>query len=161
MKKIVYVFTLMFAMVLMNTSCTKPNENNQNSTEIQAGDLIGSWYSHSLLFNSVIYSTNDEYVGLELQYNYVTIDFKDVKADKTLTLHSDYSYNGDVNTSTDFDVTNGIITINGSLKFEIQPETDIALGKLVIKFVSPQTATGSKSKNPIGGIYTLTHVSTN
>jgi hypothetical protein len=168
MKKLAYISTIFIALALMSFSCTKPNNDPIAPTEIQAGDLVGSWYTQSMTFNGTTY-TNVNYNTLVAQkYNYVTIDLKNVKEiDKTLTLHSDFNFNNSqLNVPlTDFDLktvdSKRQLVINSTLTFEIDPSTDIALGKLVIVFKSPQTVTGSESKNPIGAKYTLTHSATN
>jgi hypothetical protein len=49
MKNLICLFSLMFAMVLMNTSCTKPTDDNQNNgSTITASDLAGTWNFISL-----------------------------------------------------------------------------------------------------------------
>ena len=150
MKKVNYLIALMFAVVLMSTSCEKPaNDNLTPSTTITASDLVGNWIFQSLEFQSTP-NTADGYTTKALSYNYVTVDFKNVTANGKLTLHSDYNKNGHVEANSDFTVTDGKIIVNGSLTFEIQPATDILSGKLVIKFVSQNI-----SNNPVGAIYTL------
>jgi len=52
MKKITYLFVLMFSLVLMSTSCCKPEDETPLPNEITADKLVGNWNFVSLTDNS-------------------------------------------------------------------------------------------------------------
>lgn len=148
MKKFMYVLTLMFAVVLMSTSCTKPNDDVLIPT-----DLTGAkWNCISLDYAGTLYDTPAEFVTLNLAKDFVSLDLK-FNADLTVTLYTNYTGTNVSNANMisdghDYSVTGDVLSIDNTyLQFQV---ISYAPTKLVLKM------TKGDPDMPIGGTYILT-----
>lgn len=138
MKKVTYLIVLMFSMVLMSTSCSKP----ENDTPLPT-DLLGTWKFQSLFYNSNTTTTCDV-VGI---IGYAKLDLENVDG-SNMTLYGEcnndrrtYSYNFDGVT---------INCANGSRVFEF-----VSLNGNELKLILKNASTNGL---PIGGTYTFKRV---
>ncbi len=151
MKKVTYLMTILFAVVLMSTSCEKENVTPDNGITVE--DLVGDWYFQSLEFNgSVTYGCDAD---LNLNYDLITMDLKNVTTTK-MTLFTDCVDAGqpDWEVTYDYTLIDNILEFNHtSLKFEIV-NADTFDGTILKLKLYYNSAT---SDLPKGGIYTLTN----
>jgi len=139
---------IVFALVFMACSCD-PDPIVPDPVEITTSDLVGDWSFQSLEFNGDFYTDCD--YDLNLDYNYVTLNFYDVTT-TTMVLYSN-CVDGDEPDDREYPYTlsNNIINCNnGSRVFEIMNVETFDGSELVVKFISA-TTTGV----PINGVYTL------
>jgi hypothetical protein len=155
MKKLNYVFSLMFAIALMSTSCTKPTND-----VIIPTDLTGvKWKCVSLDYsynNLTHWSSVDDFSDLNKAKDFVSLDFKFTGTN--VVLYTNYTCsqaNGDVNNNANWNSVSFPYSISGDvldidndyLKFQI---VSYSSSKLVLKM------TKGNADMPIGGTYTLT-----
>lgn len=149
MKKLTYLFSLIFVIALMSTSCCKPEDDDV----IIPTDLTGAkWNCVSLDYAGNLYDTPAEFGALNLTKDFVSLDFK-FNSDLTVTLYTNYTGTNNNNanwSSTPFpySISGDVLDIdNGYLTFKIGTHTATTL---------ELTMTDGNADMPIGGKYTLT-----
>ena len=148
MKKITYLFTLMFALMLMSVSCCKDDDDILIPTDLSGNQ----WNCVSLDYAGTLYDTPAEFAALNVTKDFVTLDFK-FNNDLTVTLHTNYTGTNISNanwfsTPFSYSITGDILDIDdGYLKFKIGTHTATTL---------ELTMTVGNTNMPIGGKYSLT-----
>ena len=150
MKKLIYLFAVMFSLVLVSTSCEKGETVTPEPEGMTTQDLLGNWdfYSLTLSDGTVTYGCD---VELLKDYDLVTLNLKDVTK-TSMTLYTncnlqnvyweqEYSYT----------LVNNTITLENDNKFEIVNTTTFDGKTLKLKLIS-----SLQNEMPIGGIFTLT-----
>ena len=148
MKKLTYLFVLMFSLVLISTSCEKdsvvPDEG------ITLDELVGNWNFESLEFGGEVYTTCD--VDLNKIYNLVTFNMENVTTtsitlktycvdDDELPWQMTYSYT----------LEDNVLDLEGSVVFDILNADEFDGSTLELKLVN-----STVGNIPITGVYTLT-----
>jgi len=62
MKNLIYLISIMFALVLMNTSCTKPTDDTPIPVAITVDKLVGNWRFTSLTGTDGVARTDSAYL---------------------------------------------------------------------------------------------------
>ena len=144
MKKVTYLLTIMFAVVLMSTSCCEDDPVVPDPVEITTADLVGDWDFYSLEFNGELYTGCD--VDLN-SYFLTTLSLYNMSTSE-VTLNDDCTEDG---RTYDYTLDGNLIDCeNGKRVFEIMNIETFDGTELVVKFFS-----ASANGFPIGGIYTL------
>jgi hypothetical protein len=78
MKKVICLFSLMFTLVLMNTSCTKPTDDNPiqpSEGKITINQLNGTWKTIAYIYDGERYKYTDLMIPLDIKELFRTFTF--------------------------------------------------------------------------------------
>lgn len=151
MKKINYLLLVMFAIVLMSTSCEEEETKSLiNENQVTEQMLFGSWYWRSLELNDNIYVTCDDYL-IEI-YDWTSLDLRFSEDRVYMNTKCDYIQDEREVIDAIFEIEDNILKINEkAYVFEIlSTPQEIKNGTLILKWID-----GYAPRLPIGGIYTL------
>jgi hypothetical protein len=155
MKNLICLFSLMFAMVLMNTNCTKPTDDGLIPTDLNGA----KWTCVSLDYafgSQTHWSTIDDFCDLNKTKDFVSLDF--TFTGTNVVLHTNYTgsiANDDINNNANWSSVSFTYSISGDV-------LDIDSGYLKFQIISYTTTnlvlkmTKGNTDMPIGGTYTLT-----
>jgi hypothetical protein len=148
MKKLTYLFVLMFSLVLMSTSCCKEDDEIVPDV-LTTQALVGNWDFVSLDYNGTVYDTDAELNQLNATLDLVALDFSFTTTSVTYT--TTYVDAGDENPFSrtySYTLSGTLINCDDQIKFEVVSFSNTQL-KLKLKYCI-------QSGVPLDGVYTLT-----
>ena len=153
MKNLTYLFSILFAVTLLSTSCEKDNTVVPEPEGITVQDLVGDWNFVSVEYNGTVYTE----CAPELSDLFALVDLNLLNVtETTLAVYTTCGINGGTGdlSNENYTFTNNTIDyFTGAIVLEIQNVDTFDGSVLVLKLIDASAPTVM----PIGAIFTLEH----
>ncbi len=150
MKKLAYLMTIIFAFMLVSTSCSKKNDDDDLLNGITVNDLVGDWHFQSLEFNDKVYEVGDDFTELLENYDFVRVSFLEVTT-TNIGLHNrgnnmPSTWNGR------YKLSRNTIFFQDWFEFHIENWETFDGSTLIVELLKSKKFPNA----PVGAVYTMT-----